>query len=359
MEQLERELRDKIIKVLWLLVWGCIALDVSFFVVFFFTDGLGTTVSRYVFKYLCLPFFVNMLTYLIARRLNSLETLSDKSKNMVCAVALCTIGGSMGIFHSYYTPLWCAPCMALLLCSVFHSRKINGVLLVYSCVLVVLATIYGAFEIPSRTSIYVQNCVVVLGITFLSNIVAIAVQNYQKDVEILLRTTAENEKDYRRRLERDLLTEVHSREYMQEFAAKTFEVSGANNVIGMAVLDLDDFKHINDEYGHDNGDKVLHALGELLQKYSNEYMEAGRFGGEEFVIIFQGEAGQCYEEKLEEIRKEFSGLSFDFMKEKVSFSAGLVECNSAISYEKAFTLADQALYTSKIRGKNRVTVKRI
>ena len=85
MEQLEKELRYKIVKILNILVWGCITLDVAFFVGFYFTDTLGTTVPRYVLKYLCLPFCVNMATYLTTKHINKSTKISHGTKNLACS----------------------------------------------------------------------------------------------------------------------------------------------------------------------------------------------------------------------------------------------------------------------------------
>lgn len=359
MKQLEKDLRSKIVKTLYILVWGCIALDAAFFVVFYFTGELGTTVPRYIFKYLFLPFSVNMVTFLMTKHLNESEKYSHNFKNWACSIGLCTLGGSMAIFHSYYTPLWCAPCMALLFCTVFHNEKIHRVMLTYSCILVIIATIYICLSRPSQISFYVQHCVVVLGITFLSNLIAKELHKHQLQIVTLTRLSVENEERYRKRLERDLLTGVHSREYMQEIFNDTFGHKEKRTPVGIAVLDLDDFKQINDRYGHDNGDKVLKKLGELLNESASEQVHIGRFGGEEFVIVFQGEPQSEYTDKLEKIQKRLSECTFDFMKEHVTFSAGLVMCTSELSYEEAFHLADQALYVSKGNEKNRITVERV
>ena len=356
MEQLEKELRYKIVKILNILVWGCITLDVAFFVGFYLTDTLGTTVLRYVLKYLCLPFCVNMATYLITKRINKSTKISHNTKNLACSLGLCTLGGSMGIFHSYYTPLWCIPCLTLFFCTVFHSKKIHQIMLAYNCILVVIATLYSCLSYPSRIDFHIQTCVVVLGITFLSNLVAQELEKYQFKMGYLTKTSMENEEKYRKRLETDLLTGVHSREYMQEIFNNTFGISDSSSPVGIAMLDLDDFKKINDKYGHDNGDVVLKKLGSLLNEYSSDYFHAGRFGGEEFVVIFHGEPQSEYSEILNSIRQTFSEINFDFMDEHVTFSAGIIACNSSISYETAFHLADQALYKSKNEGKNRITV---
>lgn len=356
MNKLEKDLRHKIVNVLWLLVWGCISLDIGFFLMFLITDTLGTTIPRYVSKYLILPFSVNMLTYLITKRINNSGKYSHDTKNLVCSLGLCTLGGSMSIFHSYYTPLWCIPCITLLFCTVFHSKKIHRIMLVYNYVLVIIATIYICLSYPDQISFYVQHCVVVIGIIFLSNLVANEVKKYQTKVVTLTREAVENEEKYRKRLETDLLTGVHSREYMQEIFNNHFGIVGNNSPVGIAMLDLDDFKKINDKYGHDNGDIVLKKLGKLLNKYSSDYFHVGRFGGEEFVVVFLGEPQSEYAQTMDSIRQIFSEIKFDFMETNITFSAGVLSCSSTVSYETAFHLADQALYKSKSEGKNRVTV---
>lgn len=357
MERLEKDLRKKIVKALWIIVWGCLAFDVSFFLTFFVTDTLEVPVLVYILQYILPPFAVNMVTFLVARHLNQSEKYDGDFKNMACSVALCTVGGSMGIFHSYYTPLWCAPGMAVMICTAFHNRKLFRAMSVYSCVLVMIAFVYVSLDRMEPGTFYLEHCIVVLGLTVLSGVVADAVQKHQLKVEALIRTTMENKEKYRERLQTDVLTGVHSREYMQEVVRRSFGIEDSSNPIGIAVLDLDNFKQINDQYGHDNGDKVLQALGKILRESSSEEMEVGRFGGEEFLIIFKGEEQEDYEKKMNELRKQFSECGFDFMDGRVSFSAGLVKCKSDTSYEKAFHIADQALYQAKARGKNRVIVE--
>ena len=79
-------------------------------------------------------------------------------------------------------------------------------------------------------------------------------------------------------------------------------------------------------YGHDNGDKVLRALGGLLNEYASEDFIVGRFGGEEFVAIFKGKDKEKYESILDDMRVKFSEYAFDFMDTRLSFSSGLVIC---------------------------------
>ncbi len=359
MEQLEKELRDKMVKVIFICTICCFILDAGFMIGLYNTSGLFYPVPVYFLRRVLCPFAVNIVSYVFAKIFNGAEKPSVEAKNMVCCIACCTLCGSMAIFHSSYTPLWVVPAMILLVSSVFHDEKIQRIILIYSCILVILAMLYVSSERPNQKNIYIEMCVAVEALNILLYLVANTVQKYQNRVQDLLRETTRNETKYRMRLERDVLTKVHSRVYIQEVVNKVFEIKDGKDQIGLAVLDLDNFKRINDTYGHDNGDIVLERLGGLLNQYASDDVVVGRFGGEEFVIIFKGENKENYYNVVEEIRQKFSEFAFEFMKENMTFSTGLVTCKSCIKYKTAFNMADEALYESKNNGKNRVTVREI
>ena len=144
---------------------------------------------------------------------------------------------------------------------------------------------------------------------------------------------------------------------MNEIARDTFGKKDGKKHVGIAILDLDNFKKVNDSYGHDNGDKVLQVLGSLLNEHASENEEVGRFGGEEFIVIFKEGNPDKYIDFIENVRKKMVDYTFDFMEEKISFSSGLVKCTSNVLYDDAFKMADNALYVSKETGKNKVTIR--
>lgn len=358
MERLEEGLRSKMVKVIFICAICCLVLDTAFMIGLYFTTGLFYSVPVYIVRRLLYPFIVNILAYIFAKITNVSEKLCGASKNLTCCIAMCTVCGSMAIFHSSYTPLWVVPGMMLLVSSVFHDEKIQRILLLYSSVLVVFAMLYVSSERPEQKNIYIEMCIAVEALNYLLYIVAKTVQRYQTKVQDLIKEANRNETKYRMRLERDTLTKVHSRVYIQEIVDKTFEIKDGKDEIGLAVLDLDNFKRINDTYGHDNGDVVLERLGGLLNQYVSDDIIVGRFGGEEFVIIFRGQAINYYD-TIEEIRQRFSEFTFEFMKDNMTFSTGLVCCSSSVPYKTAFNTADEALYESKNNGKNRVTIRKI
>ena len=152
----------------------------------------------------------------------------------------------------------------------------------------------------------------------------------------------------------DSLTGLYNRYYL--FKRLEEEIKRAkryNHPLCMIIFDIDNFKQINDKYGHDVGDAVLSMVARVLKRNIRETDIAGRFGGEEFVIVCPEtdiENGHLVAEK---VREAISQINFgDF---KVTVSIGL-SCFSGETAEQLLKKADIALYRAKNSGKNRVEV---
>ncbi len=124
------------------------------------------------------------------------------------------------------------------------------------------------------------------------------------------------------------------------------------------IMDVDNFKHINDTYGHAVGDSVLKEFGKLLHEYFREDDIIGRIGGDEFVVLMRGiQDVSVAEERAKTLGKEVNGHSFPGYPEKLSISIGMAlapDCGT--SYMDLYQCADHALYEVKHSGKNGYSV---
>ena len=126
----------------------------------------------------------------------------------------------------------------------------------------------------------------------------------------------------------------------------------------LAVLDIDHFKRINDDYGHLAGDKVLKIIaGELFKRLRKTDFIA-RFGGEEFVLLIPSTPMEGGLKLLDTLRSAIENCPFHFKGERVtiSLSGGISAFGSTESSEQVFERADQALYRAKRGGRNRIEV---
>ncbi len=131
-----------------------------------------------------------------------------------------------------------------------------------------------------------------------------------------------------------------------------------NRPLCFVMIDIDNFKDINDQYGHPVGDRVIKNLSQLIQKRLRKSDIAGRYGGEEFGIILPDTSAFQAKEVIEDLKEIFSAFNFTSERHKfnVSFSAGIA---CSMDYQSATPLivaADNALYQAKKLGRSRVEV---
>lgn len=125
--------------------------------------------------------------------------------------------------------------------------------------------------------------------------------------------------------------------------------------IGIAMLDLDHFKRINDTFGHDVGDIVLFKVGELLNPLNSDGCIAGRFGGEEFAIIVSQPSEIKFEQNLDILHSDINKITLDdYPDVQVKACIGWVICKRNESISECFRRADKALYQAKEQGRNQL-----
>ncbi|MBR4832063.1 MAG: GGDEF domain-containing protein [Butyrivibrio sp.] len=158
--------------------------------------------------------------------------------------------------------------------------------------------------------------------------------------------------------DRDYLTGLYNRRCIQKVAEKAFEKDTAiYSEKAVAILDIDFFKQINDTYGHAAGDEVLIELSDILRSFSKEGITAGRWGGEEFVLIKDEKvAYKDFCASLEELRHtvEEHEFVYDSQTISVSVSIGAAAFDGEPTVDKLIQKADQRLYDAKGTGRNKV-----
>jgi len=157
----------------------------------------------------------------------------------------------------------------------------------------------------------------------------------------------------------DNLSGLWNRGQILDFLAR--ELVRANRddkPLGIVLADLDHFKKVNDTYGHLAGDAVLQEVSKRMQGNIRAYDGVGRYGGEEFLVVFPGCEYKIAMRRAEDLRRLVGEKSIVALGEKVNVTASLgvaiVEAGSDTSVESLLQKADQAMYAAKRKGRNRV-----
>lgn len=159
----------------------------------------------------------------------------------------------------------------------------------------------------------------------------------------------------------DALTGIANRSNMEMALTNEFERSKRYDApLAVIFLDIDNFKVVNDTYGHQKGDEVLVAVASLLQKFCRTNDVAARYGGEEFLMLLPHSNAQGAFKIAERVREEVMKMTF-FWKESpfsVTISCGVAELNKDFmgNAEQLVAAGDRALYDAKNGGRNKSVI---
>ena len=173
-----------------------------------------------------------------------------------------------------------------------------------------------------------------------------------------IRVRVERARIQRERASRDGLTGLLSRQaFIEAIEKRLAENRRLARPLSLCLLDLDHFKQINDLHGHLAGDRVLRALGKTLQSRFRVEDLRGRWGGEEFVVAFNGEGSEASRDMLRRVLEELRGTLFQGETGTFSatFSAGVALFpDDGLTLEELLRVADRRLYAAKERGRNQI-----
>ncbi len=158
-------------------------------------------------------------------------------------------------------------------------------------------------------------------------------------------------------LRTDHLTGIANRMYFMEYFTKAHSGAIRHSLpLTLVMVDIDDFKTINDSYGHQAGDEVLIAVAQLLQSGCRKEDLAARFGGEEFTILLVHTNAEQGKLQVERIRRDLENLAIGKFGCLVTASFGLSPLTDDGSIDNMISQADKALYQAKEKGKNRTII---
>lgn len=239
---------------------------------------------------------------------------------------------------------------SILLCSIFLPVYITIPLAVLQftglALVLVLSPVVASFNWPSF-----------LAYVFLTSIFSILanniIQNDIKQIAAQARQLALSEALLREESIRDFLTNLFNRRYLEETLRREIQqVARKHAPLGIIMLDVDHFKHLNDTLGHAAGDVVLRELGAFLTRQVRQSDIACRYGGDEFVLVLPNTSRETTTERAEQLREGVKNLNLPL---SITISLGVaIFPEDGDRGELLLQSADEALYQAKHTGGNHV-----
>lgn len=162
--------------------------------------------------------------------------------------------------------------------------------------------------------------------------------------------------EMKNKMNKDYMTGLYNRRYFFEFGQAIYEENKKDNkTLAIAILDIDNFKNINDTYGHDVGDIAIKEVARILNKDLIDNTLVSRLGGEEFCLLFYNKEKEEIQSLLEIIRNKFENNLIEIKNHKFMYT---VSIGCSLEYGKNLDqmvqFADKGLYDAKNSGRNRV-----
>ncbi len=177
-------------------------------------------------------------------------------------------------------------------------------------------------------------------------------------LDVLMAAWHRKEQDLHHSSYRDELTSLLNRRGIQDgLKEEFFRAKRGEYPLSIAMVDLDYFKQVNDRYGHPFGDKVLKLVAAKMLEITRKKDLIGRYGGEEFLIVFPECEGEVALKILERLRKNMEVQIMHTLSQQevtVTLSAGVSTLNEHDKIDDLLARADEALYAAKRQGRNRI-----
>lgn len=191
-----------------------------------------------------------------------------------------------------------------------------------------------------------------------------AIQNHSEKADEKIEEMRENEKKQLKLYEKlsltDALTSLYNRRFLKEIFPRQLSSANYNDkIFAFFILDLDNFKQYNDTYGHQNGDKVLEQIADILKEnlnHSDDY--TFRLGGDEFAgIIIRNNIDDIYKKLNTIMDQEIEHIEHNSKSILTSSIGAYIVDDFKYNFEDIYKFADEALYQAKNSGRNQIVYK--
>ena len=302
-----------------------VSVNILYIIVSFADKNLPAIMTEDIIRLISVT-AVQIISCCSFRIINFRDNFSNETKNRMCCISLVGLFAAEELLFYFCEPLWVGTAVVMVISSFFNDRKTIFVIYATSiAVWIASAFMYNYSASSAVKALDVRDFAATFLLISCVFAISVILYNFNKlQVEDVVEYY-DGEKKLQEKLSTDYLTQLHTRFSIYENikqAMHDYYFSGKD--VCVAMLDIDFFKKVNDTYGHDKGDMVLRTLSRVISQYTDDTIHAGRYGGEEFLILFSGYTRKQAGKILEGMLTNFRNQEYDFLPEDViiTFSAG-------------------------------------
>ncbi len=328
--------------------------EIIMLLVLYYNGDILCSMPAFLLKYVAFPTFCSGTILLISHLTYHSKKLSMSTKQYVISIILTILCFMLSSIHYVFVVVLATAICPIILTVMYENRMLTGTTALCSLILQFTSgCIVDRHTEKSLDDMYMMNvCVLLAILVFVWFICHLMIRFMRMKREIVIQNDIERYL-LRREIVTDMLTNVGNRAALEQCLHNI--TADTSETYYLAMLDIDHFKEINDNYGHVTGDIVLRCVGQALTNISI-HSDAFRFGGDEFCVLFTNCEKAAILSVLKQVQDTVSQCILKQTEQTVSISIGLVQYHSGLSVYQLIQAADQAMYSSKRKEDNSITV---
>jgi|GEM_PF-3010751 len=360
--ELQEQFQDSFIKMSYLVCLAFMLFEVVLFILKYVVKIMPTYygMEKYLRYYLARP----IAALIIIASLNGLFYLKSKrGKLLHNSIPLAFISEVLTVIvavHYNYPVLYGIMVFPILMSVVYGSEVVLGRIFIVELIGLVADCLYVQFctDLFTRPEYFNLSMTLVLVVSLISLLFVKYSIRFEEDK--ISKMNQEHMRNQSLAIENQTLEQNSRMDGLTKlpnykFLTETTEnwIKHRDNVC-FCMLDLDDFKKVNDTMGHEFGNVVIYVLARCLEKVSGANIFVARYGGEEFGVLTSGIEEKDVYKMIDSIRIEFSQRKYRETSKRNTFSGGIARYKEGMEVTDLFREADEMLYLAKDNGKNKI-----
>lgn len=310
--------------------------------------------NAYLWQNVVAPICINGAAHIITRLVNRSNVAQTKHKNASVIYAAFVTAFVVSLFHRDYMVALCAFVFPIILSALYNDKKLlrQSFWIALGSLSITVLALYMENKLDLTK---ILNIMILYGFVVVSYLSGVFSIKYSERNFSLIEEQAIANSNLENIVELDSMTGLYNHSTFYDKLEMAINKSRSKKVEGcLAIIDIDDFKKVNDAYGHDAGDVVIITVANLLKECCDSLDYACRYGGEEFAVVFTEKTIEQVKAKMQIALKQFSHHRFDFTDKNLTFSCGIALYDGKETGNELFVRADKCLYIAKKNGKNQI-----
>jgi diguanylate cyclase len=314
------------------------------------SDMLSTSVSTYLLKFLLAPSLINLLAILADSMVLRSQRFSQNQKIYTVSLMMVFICFILFSVHNAFIATYMIFAVAILLTVIYADFRLTGVTAASSILALVISELFITWDLDKASvfdsTLRFGDFLVAIFVLFAAACVCLVEIHYERKKNEASILKEIERQQLRLRLQRDEMTGAYNRKALHD-ALRDMESDESGDSFVFVVVDIDNFKTINDQYGHLVGDRFLVEFVKTLRLYCAD-TSVFRYGGDEFCLFFRNEGLDAVIEICRNIQAKLNQTTFDDLPGATLLASfGIAVYSNQDNAARLFIHADQALYQAK------------